>query len=97
MEKMIQSDRLRNEDVLHKIKEEGNILPTVKRRQANWIGHVLRKNCLLKHVVVGKMTRTGRRGKRRNQLLDDRQKNEGILEIEGGRGGTVVKVLCYKS
>jgi len=56
MEKIIQSDRVINEDVLHRMKEERNILHTVKRRQVNGIGHVLRKNCLLKHVIVGKMT-----------------------------------------
>jgi hypothetical protein len=60
MKKIIRSDRVRKEQVSHRIKEERNILQTIKRRQGNWIGHVLRKNCLLKHVIVGKMTRTGR-------------------------------------
>jgi hypothetical protein len=31
-------------------KGETNILNTIKRRKANWIGHVLRRNCVLKHV-----------------------------------------------
>jgi hypothetical protein len=26
-----------------------------KRRKANWIGHILRRNCLLKHVIEGKL------------------------------------------
>jgi hypothetical protein len=43
----------RNE-VLHTVKEERNILRTLKRRKANWIGHTLCRNCLLKHVVEGK-------------------------------------------
>jgi hypothetical protein len=30
------------------------ILQTIKRRKANWIGHILRRNCLLKHVIEGK-------------------------------------------
>jgi hypothetical protein len=46
-----------------------------KRRKSNWIGHVLCRNCLLKHVVEGKIERriemTGQRRKRRKQLLDD--------------------------
>ena len=42
---------MRNEVVLHRVKEDRNILYTVKRRKANWIGHVLRKNCLLIHVA----------------------------------------------
>jgi hypothetical protein len=43
MEKVIRTDRVRNEEVLHRIKEERNALQIIKRRQANWIGHVLRK------------------------------------------------------
>jgi hypothetical protein len=42
---------------------------------ANWIGHILRRNCLLKHVIEGKLEgrieMTGRRGRRSKQLLDD--------------------------
>jgi hypothetical protein len=66
---------VRNEEVLHKVKEERNILHTIKRRKANWIGHILRRNCLLKRVIEGKIKgrieMTGRRGRRRKQLLDD--------------------------
>jgi len=29
------TDRVRNEDVLHSVKEERNVLKTVKRRKAN--------------------------------------------------------------
>jgi hypothetical protein len=46
MEKIIWTDRVRNEEVLHRIKEAGNILHTVKKK-ANWSGHILRRNCLL--------------------------------------------------
>jgi hypothetical protein len=35
-------------------KENENILHTIKRRKANWIGHTLHRNCLLKHVNEGK-------------------------------------------
>jgi hypothetical protein len=65
---------VRNE-VLHRDKEERNIVHTIKRRKANWIDHILRRNCLLKHVTEGKLEgrikMTGRRGRRRMQLLDD--------------------------
>jgi hypothetical protein len=54
MEKISWTDHVRNEEVLHRVKEERNILHTIKRRKANWIGHILRRNCLLKHVTKGK-------------------------------------------
>jgi hypothetical protein len=65
MEKISWPDRVRNEEVLHRVKEERNILHTIKRRKTNWIGHILRRNCLLKHVIEGKLEEslemTGRR------------------------------------
>jgi hypothetical protein len=54
MEKISWTDRVRNEEVVHRVKDR-NILNTIKRRKANWIGHVLRRNCLLKHVTEGKL------------------------------------------
>jgi hypothetical protein len=54
MEKISWTDRVRNEEVLHRVKEERNVLHIIKRRKANWIGHILRRNCLLKHVIEGK-------------------------------------------
>ena len=46
-------DRVRNE-VSHTVKDERNILQTKQRRKANRIGHILSRNCLLKHVNEGK-------------------------------------------
>ena len=55
MEKIVWTDRVRNEEVLHGFKGERNILHTAKRRKANWIGHILRGNCFLKHIIEGKI------------------------------------------
>jgi hypothetical protein len=51
MEKISWTDRVRNEEVLHGVKDERNIIRTVKRRNTDWIGHILRRNCLLKHII----------------------------------------------
>jgi hypothetical protein len=40
MEKIICTDRVRNEAELHGVTEDRNILHTVERRKANWIGHI---------------------------------------------------------
>ena len=63
---------MRNEDVLHRVKEERNIPHTINRRKANWIGHILRRNCLLKYVIEGNI-RAVRPGRRCKQLLDERK------------------------
>ena len=47
MEKINWTDHVRNE-ALQNIKDERNILQTIKRRKANWIGHTLRRNGLSK-------------------------------------------------
>jgi hypothetical protein len=44
---------VRNEDILHTQEEE--YLPTIKRRKTNWIGHALRRNCLIKHIIEEKI------------------------------------------
>jgi hypothetical protein len=55
MEKISWTGRVRTEELLHRVKEGRNILHTVNRREANWIGHFLPRNCLLKHVIEGKL------------------------------------------
>jgi hypothetical protein len=71
METISWTDRVRNEELVQRVKEERNILHTVNRRKAHWIGHILRRNCLLKHVIEGKIEDTGRRRRGRKQLLDE--------------------------
>jgi hypothetical protein len=63
---------VRNEEVLQRVKERG--MSYIKRMKNKWIGHLLLRNCLLKHVSDGKMEGRirvkGRRGRRSEQLLD---------------------------
>jgi len=80
MENISSAKRVKNYEVLQRVEEVRNILRTTKRRKANWISHVLRRNCLRKHVIEIKAERrievTGRQGRRRKQLLDDIKKRE---------------------
>jgi hypothetical protein len=46
---------VRNEEVLQSVKEERNILLTIKIRKANWIDHISYRNSLLKHVTEEKI------------------------------------------
>ena len=69
MEKIGWTDRVENESVLKRFEGERNILHTIKRKRAKWIGHVLRRNCILKHSTEGNIHGTGRQSRRRKQLL----------------------------
>jgi hypothetical protein len=71
MERISWTDCVNNEVVLHRVKEERDILHTIRRRKANWIGHILCRNCLLGHIIEGKIRGTRRRRRRRKQLLGD--------------------------
>jgi len=55
MEKIRWTDHVRNEEVLLRVKEQSNILYEISKWKANWIGHILRRNCLLQWVIEGKM------------------------------------------
>jgi hypothetical protein len=55
MEKLSWTDSVKKEAVLQRVNEERNIPHAVKRRKAKWVGHILRKNCLLKDVIEEKM------------------------------------------
>jgi hypothetical protein len=52
MEKISWTDRVRKEAVLHTVKKDRNILHRMKRRKANWVGHILCRNCLLKKKLL---------------------------------------------
>jgi hypothetical protein len=67
--------------VLQTVKEQRNILHATERTNANWIGHILHSNRLLKHVIEGKKKErtevTEKRGRRHKQLLEDLKEKRG--------------------
>jgi hypothetical protein len=77
---------VRNEDVLLRVKEQRNILHEISKRKPNWIGHILRRNCLLQRVTEGMIKVgievTGRRGRRRRKLLDDLKERRGCSHLK---------------
>jgi hypothetical protein len=52
------------EKVLHTVKEETNILHTMNRRKATWIGYILHWNCILQHGTEGKTEGMGKMRKK---------------------------------
>jgi len=56
IEKISWTDRVGNEQVLLKVKEQMHILHEISKRKANWISHILaHRNCLLQRVIEGKI------------------------------------------
>jgi len=55
MEKISWTDYVRKEEVLLRVKEQRNVLHEIRKQKANWIGHILRRNCLLQRVIEGKI------------------------------------------
>jgi hypothetical protein len=86
MEKISWTDHVTHEEVLLRVNEQRTILHEIRKRKANWIGRVLRRNCLLKQVIEGKikgeMGVTSRRGRRRNKLLDDLKDRRGYCHLK---------------
>ena len=86
MEKISWTDHVRNEEVLLTVNEQRNILHEIRKRKASWIGHILRRNCLLQQVIEGKIKGqidvTRRRGRRRKNLLDDLKDRRGYCQLK---------------
>jgi hypothetical protein len=81
MEKISWTDCVRNEEVLHRVKDEWNTPHTILRTKVNRMGHVLRRICLLKHInkgkIEGRIEVTRRRGRRCKELRSDRKGKRG--------------------
>jgi len=72
---------------------------TIKKRKANWIGHILRRNCRLKYVIGGKIEgsieMTGWRGRRRKQLLDVLKENKGYWKLKEEATDRSLWISCF--
>ena len=86
MEKISWTDHVRNKEVLLRVKEQRNNLHEISKQKANWIGHILGRNCLLQQAIEGKIKGrievTGRRGRRRRKLLDDLKERRGYSHLK---------------
>jgi hypothetical protein len=75
-----------SEKVVLRVKEWMNTLHEISKRKANWIGHILHRNCLLRQVIEGKIKGgvevRGRRGRRRKKLVDDLKERRGYSHLK---------------
>ena len=72
--------------MLLRVNEQRNILHEIRQRKANWIGHILRRNCLLQQVIEGKIKGqievTRRRRRKRKKLLDELKDRSGLCQLK---------------
>ena len=76
------TDRVRNEEVLTRIGEEKKLLDTIRRRKRNWLGHILRRNCLQLRIIEGKIEGKRGRGRKRIGMLDDVKEGRRYQEMK---------------
>jgi hypothetical protein len=86
MEKISWTDHVRNEEVLIRVKEQRNIFHEIRKRKAKWIGHILRRNCLLHRAIEEKIQEgievTGRQGRRRRKILVGLKERRGYSQLK---------------
>jgi hypothetical protein len=86
MDKISWTDHVRNEEVLLRVKEQGNILHEIRKWKANWMGQILRRSCLLRRIteekIQGGIEVTGREGRIRRKLLDDLKERRGYSHLK---------------
>ena len=66
MEKIKWLEKVTNKEILGRIGEKRTLVNNILSRKANWIGHILRRNCLLREAIEGQIRR-----ERRTKFLDD--------------------------
>jgi len=90
---------VRSEEVLLRVKEQRHSLHEISKWKANWIGHILHRNCLLHRIIEGKIKggieATGRRGRRRRKLLDDLKERRGHSHLKEEALGRTMWRACF--
>jgi hypothetical protein len=69
--------------VLHRVKEEKEYRSYNKEKEGELFGHILRRNCLLKHVIAGEID--GRRGRQLQADLKEMRGNWKLKDKAVGR------------
>ena len=71
LENISWEQKIRNEEVLRRVKENRCLITTIYRRHKNWIGHILRGAGLLRDVTEGRMMANKPRGRPRAEMINE--------------------------
>ena len=70
MESVKWTDKIKNAVVLERVGEGRTMLELIRKRKINWLGHWLRRNCLLKDALEGMVNGKKVRGRRRYHMIN---------------------------
>ena len=82
MERIKWTDRVRNEEVLRRVGQKRTLLKAIRKRKINWLGHILRRDCLQRRVMEGKIEGKKGRGRGRMGMLSDIRKGRTYQEMK---------------
>ena len=82
MEKIDWREHITNEEVLEIVQENRSILKIIQKRKANWIGHILRGEGMLRKIIEGKIEGKRGRGRKRIQMLNDLKERGNYVELK---------------
>ena len=70
MEKISWTEHVSNKAVFKQIDDKRSLITVIQQRQKNWMGHVLRRDGLLKNLLEGRLEGKKPRGRPRKKMLD---------------------------
>src|SRR6218665_2074133 len=70
MERFSWMEHRTNEEILERVDEKRSLIGIIRSRQGNWLGHIMRRNSLLRTIIEGRIEGKKKRGRPRMMLLD---------------------------
>src|SRR6218665_512279 len=92
MERISWTEHISNEEVLTLVGEERSLISTIRARQRNWMGHLLRGDSLQREIMEGRMEGKRGRGRSRQKLLGWMMSEDTVnsrKKLKTGRSGAI--------
>ena len=82
--------------MLERVGEGRIMLELIKKRKRNWLGHLLRRKCLLKDAAEGMVNGKKVRSRRRYQMIEGIVINMGLQGKDFHFKKIVLKLISFK-
>ena len=71
-------DHTTNEEVLTRMNEKRTLIASISLRRSRWIGHIMRHESLVGHIVEGTIEGENRRGRPRKEYIQQLKEDHGF-------------------